>query len=226
MNEKSSANDDPNQSLVISFLTLRRAVGILGIFLPIGLVIGVPLLSECKQVQDSISDYFYTRMNSFMVGTLCAVSLFLFCYKGYEKRDTVASKLACIFALGVAFFPTGGPSTSSICNYLHRNSPSWVSTVHDISASLFFLTLAYFCLFLFVKTSGQPTKRKKERNVVYKICGYAILFCIVFLLLYFKVDAIQSALKDYKPVFVLETVALWAFGISWLTKGEFILGDK
>ena len=226
MNTNASPNGNADSSLVISFLTLRKAVGILGILLPVGLAIGVPLLSECRQIQDSISDYYYTKMNSFMVGTLCAVGLFLFSYKGYEKRDTIASKFACIFALGVAFFPTTGPAAASICNFLHWNSDPWVGTIHNISAALFFLTLAYFCLFLFVKTSGHPTKRKKKRNVVYKICGYTILACIVLLFLYFKIAKLQEMLKDYKPIFVLEALALWAFGISWLTKGEFILKDN
>lgn len=226
MNSITSTNGNPDQSLVISFLTLRKAVGILGIFLPIGLAIGVPLLSECKQIQDSISDYYYTKMSSFMVGTLCAVGLFLFSYKGYEKRDTVFSKLACIFALGVAFFPTKGPDENVICNFLHRNGASWVSTMHNIFAALFFLTLAYFCLFLFTKTSGNPTLQKKKRNVIYKLCGYIILISVVLLFLYFQINSLETALAKYKPVFILETLALWAFGFSWLIKGEFLLKDK
>jgi hypothetical protein len=226
MSKAASPKNDPNQPLIISYLTLRKAVGILGFMLPIVLVIGNMILSECKDVQNSISDYFYTKMGYVMVGTLCAVSLFMFCYKGYELKDTIASRVACVFALGVAFFPTTGPDKSTICNFLQRNSEHWVSNFHNIFAALFFITLAYFCLVLFVKTSGHPTKRKKERNVVYKVCGYIILACIVFLLLYFKIDKFQEMLKDYKPVLVLEALALWAFGISWLTKGEFILKDN
>ena len=220
------SKDDPNQPLIISYLTLRKAVGILGFMLPIVLLIGNMILSECKDVQNSISDYFYTKMGYVMVGTLCAVGLFMFCYKGYELKDTIASRVACVFALGIAFFPTTGPDRSTTCNFLQRNGDHWVSTFHNIFAALFFLTLAYFCLVLFVKTSGHPTKRKKERNVVYKICGYIILACIVLLFLYFKIDKLQEMLKDYKPILILEALALWAFGISWLTKGEFILKDN
>ena len=226
MSKAISPKNDPNQPLIISYLTLRKAVGILGFMLPLVLLIGNMILSECKEVQDSISDYFYTKMGYVMVGTLCAVGLFLFCYKGYELRDTIASRIACVFALGVAFFPTTGPDSSALCNFLHRHGDKWVGTVHNISAALFFLTLAYFCLILFVKTSGNPTKRKKERNIVYKICGYVILACIILLLLYFKIDKLQEMLGNYKPIFVLEALALWAFGISWLTKGEFILKDN
>jgi hypothetical protein len=226
MSKSTPQNNDPNQPLIISYLTLRKAVGILGFMLPIVLLIGNMILSQCKEVQDSISDYFYTKMGYVMVGTLCAVGLFMFCYKGYELRDTIASRIACVFALGIAFFPTTGPDKLGMCNFLKRNGEHWVSTFHNIFAALFFLTLAYFCLVLFVKTSGHPTKRKKERNVVYKICGYIILGCIILLFLYFKIDKLQEMLQDYKPILVLEALALWAFGISWLTKGEFILKDN
>jgi hypothetical protein len=213
-----------NQDLVISYLALRRGVGILGIALPVVLVIGTLFISTCNTIQPSISDFYYTRMGNFLVGSLCAVGLFLFSYKGYEKKDKIAGKLASLFAVCIAFFPTGGPDASSSCNFLHRNSDSWVSTIHDISAAAFFITLAYFSLFLFTIKSATP--QKLMRNRIYKICGYTILSCIVLLLLYFNIKPLQTALKDYKPVFVLETVALWAFGFSWLTKGEAILKDK
>jgi hypothetical protein len=165
-------------------------------------------------------------MGNFFVGCLCAVGLFLFSYKGYEKKDKIAGKLACLFAVTIAFSPTGGPDASSACNFLHRNSNSLMSTIHDISAALFFLTLAYFSLFLFTIKSGNPTDRKLMRNKIYKICGYTILLCILFLCVYFNIKELRVALKDYKPVFVMETIALWAFGFSWLTKGEAILKDK
>jgi succinate dehydrogenase/fumarate reductase cytochrome b subunit len=225
MSEHQQKKDDHNQPLVISYLALRRAVGILGIALPVALTIGVFILDKCSYIQDSISDYYYTTMGNLLVGILCAIGLFLFSYKGYERKDKIASKLACLFAIGIAFCPTYGPDPSSICNILHRNSSSLVSTMHDIFATLFFLTLAYFSLFQFTKTSGHMTKQKKKRNKVYKACGYIILTCIVLLFIYFRVPGLRSALKDYKPIFLLETIALWAFGFSWLTKGEFILKD-
>lgn len=225
MNPTSSNGNTP-QSLIISFLHLRKAVGILGIFLPIGLVTGNFILSRCTGIQDSISDYFYTKMSYLMVSTLCAVALFLYCYKGYEKRDSIASKLACFFALGIAFFPDHGPDANSICNYLHRNDEPWQEVIHYISSAAFFLMLAYFSLFLFTKTSGNPTPRKLMRNRVYKICGFTILGCLVLLSLYFLIPSLRSALDKFKPIIVLETLALFAFGFSWLTKGEAILKDK
>ena len=225
MNENPPQKENPSQQIIISFLTLRKAVGILGILLPVALAVGVKILSSCQVIQDLISDYYFTKAGSLFVGTLCAVGLFLFSYNGYELRDTIASKLAGLFALGVVFFPTYGPNSSSICNFLHRNSSSASSTIHDISATLFFITLAYFCLFLFTKTSGTPTANKRKRNRIYKVCGYTILLSILLLFLFAKIPSLWSGFKEYKPIFILETIALWAFGFSWLTKGEFILKD-
>jgi hypothetical protein len=226
MSDMTLPEDHHNQRLVISYQTLRKAVGVLGMLLPVVLAAGAPLFSNCPFIQESISDYYYTNMGNVFVGTLCAVGLFLFSYNGYDRRDMIASKLACIFALGVAFWPTTGPDAGSVCNILQRNSNSWANTIHHISAALFFTTLAYFSLFLFTKSSGHPTSNKKKRNKVYKVCGYIILACILLLFLYFKVPLLQSWWAGYKPVFILETISLWAFGISWLTKGEFILKDK
>jgi hypothetical protein len=226
MEQNSPAKQTPDQGLVISYLQLRKAVGILGILLPVALAIGVPVLSECNVLQNSISDYYYTKMGNVFVGTLCAVGLFLFSYKGYERKDNIAGNLACLFAVCVAFFPTYGPAPSSICNTLQRHSSSFSSTFHDISAALFFLTLAYFSLFLFTIKSPNPTREKLLRNKIYKTCGYTILACILTLFIYAQIPALRSALRDYKPIFILETIALWAFGSSWLTKGEFILKDK
>jgi len=226
MENKNSPADNINQQLVISYLALRRGVGILGVCLPIVLVIGTFFVKDCNTIQPSISDFYYTRMGNFFVGCLCSVGLFLFSYKGYERKDKIASKLASVFAICIAFFPTGGPDASSSCNFLHRNSNSSMSTIHDISAASFFAILAYFCLFLFTIKSPNPTPEKLMRNKIYRVCGYTIVGCILFLLVYFNVKPLQRALLGYKPVFVMETIALWAFGLSWLTKGEGILKDK
>jgi len=226
MENNTQQQDNANQQLVISYLALRRGVGILGVCLPIVMVIGTFFVKDCKTIQPSISDFYYTRMGNFFVGCLCAVGLFLFSYKGYDRKDKIASKLASIFAICIAFFPTGGPEASSGCNYLHRNSDSWVSTVHDITAASFFSILAYFCLFLFTIRSPNPTPEKLMRNKIYRICGYTIIGCILFLIVYFNVKPLQRTIRWYKPVFILETIALWAFGVSWLTKGEGILKDK
>ena len=212
-------------SLLIHYLTLRKSVGLLGIFLPIVLIFGVKFLTNCTILQDSISDYYYTRMGHYMTGTLCAVSLFLFSYKGYEKKDLWAGRAASVFALGVAFFPCSNFYPLSECKVLELKGNETTNIIHFASATCLFLIFAVFSLFLFTKSSGHPTKRKKQRNVVYKICGVIILLCITLIFIYSVIPSFHKSFSDYKPIFWLEALALFAFGFSWLTKGEGLLPD-
>ncbi len=53
-----------------------------------------------------------------------------------------------------------------------------------------------------------------------------MLVCIAFIAAYMLfLEDMCPSLKTLRPVFVLETLALWAFGISWIVKGEMILKD-
>ncbi len=204
-------------SLVLSYLGLRKAIGILGIALPFVLVIGKFVL-QGPGIEPSISDY-YTVMRNVFVGTLCAIGVFLISYSGYERVDNIAGNMACIFAIGVALFPT---TPSHDPTQLARI----IGYVHYGFAAAFLLTLAYFSLALFRKTdlSKPMTAKKLQRNRVYTVCGYTILWCIVLLAL--KALILRgSAIERLDPVFLLEATAVVSFGISWLVKGEALLND-
>jgi anaerobic C4-dicarboxylate transporter len=59
--------------------------------------------------------------------------------------------------------------------------------------------------------------------MVYKICGWMMLICIALMILYFATD--PPSLRNMPVVFALETVAVEAFGISWITKGQTLWPD-
>jgi hypothetical protein len=212
---------------VISYLTLRKAVGILAILFPIIIVAGSLIFGKCDEIQSNLSYYYHTRMRNFFVGILCAIALFLFAYKGYDRRDAIAGNLACILALLIAFFPTSvtEPLTPCILNPFENKISS---SIHFFSAGGFFIILAYFSIFLFTKKEPRPTKMKLKRNKLYRLCGYIILGCIFLMTVIFTLQKFNygQGLKKYDPVLWLETLALWAFGVSWLTKGNTILGDR
>jgi hypothetical protein len=212
------SNDTTTSGLVISYLSLRRAVGIIGTALPFVLVAGKWLLDGWG-LQSSISAYYYTSMRDVFVGSLCAIGVFLLSYRGPDRVDDVAGNLACVFAVGVALLPTSPAHGASAAQTL-------VGYVHLTFASAYFLTLAYFSLVLFRKThpNGRMTERKKKRNVVYAVCGYTILASIGLVAADFAFLS-HSAVQAADPVFWLESAAVLAFGISWLTKGEAILAD-
>lgn len=215
-----------NNPALISYLTLRKTVGILGVSFPIVLVVGSVIAGNCQEIQSSVSAYYHTNVHDLFVGILCAIALFLFTYKGYNNLDSIAGNLAGLFALGVAFFPTSIKSSLTLCipNPIDNHV---ISAIHYASAAGLFLSLAYFSIILFTKSDGKPTKMKIKRNRLYRICGYIILASIV-LIAAFSICRTQFScqwLMQYKPTFWLETIALWAFGLSWLTKGRTILID-
>lgn len=214
MNQQPGTGD----SLVLSYLGLRKAIGIIGIALPFVLAFGKILL-DSPGIQSSVSAYYYTVMRDVFVGSMCALAMFLMSYRGYERQDALAGKLACFFALGVALFP----AAPEINVTQHARL---VGALHLTFAASFFLTLAYFCLVLFRKTNPAktPTPRKLQRNTVYTVCGYAILACLA-LSIAVGLTPRDAPFRKLDPIFWLEALAIVAFGLSWFTKGEAILKD-
>jgi len=213
--------EEQRNSLVFSYLALRTTIGVLGMSLPFVVSLGALVLFQAG-FQSSISAYYYTGMRDVLVGVLWAIGFFLFSYKGYDRVDNVASNLACLFAVGVALFPTSPDGATEAGILL-------VGAVHEVFAGLFFLTLIYFCLFLFTKTDPHvpATKRKLQRNQVYRVCGYTMSECILLIAIYILLPQnIASLFTAYKPVYWLEALAILAFGVSWFTKGEAILKDE
>ena len=209
----------PGNPLVLSYLGLRKAIGVIGISLPFVLAFGKIILGS-PGLQSSISEYYYTGMRDVFVGSLCAIAVFLLSYKGYDRRDGLAGGLAGVFAIGVALFPT--TPTGNV-----TPQAAVIGAIHIICAFSFFLTLAYFSLVLFRKTDPHktPSRRKLQRNRIYTFCGYAILASIATIAILALLPH-GTAFMKFDPFFWLESLAVVAFGVSWLTKGEAILKDE
>jgi len=197
-------------TVIVSYLTLRKVVGTLGMALPVVVAIWGFALQHRVELLPSISDYYGLRTRDAFVGILCTIAWFLFTYRGYERSDDLAGNCACIFALGVALFPVSGSRVEHV--------------IHFLAAAALFLVLAYFALFLFTKSSGFETHAKLLRNRVYRVCGVVMLVCIGLIAAY-QIAPTSPTLARWNPVFWLETIALWAFGFSWFVKGEAILKD-
>ena len=196
-----------------SYLALRKAVGFIGILLPFILMLGVVIIFKGEIIQQSISHYYHTGMGDVFTGALCAVALFMFFYSGHDKWDDRAGNVAGLFAIGVAWFPTTEVGSSDL-----------IGKIHLTCAALFFLTLAIFSLFLFTKKGSDPTPQKLRRNMIYITCGLIMVACLISLVIYLKF--IQNDSSESNFVFWAETVALIAFGVSWLTKGGTLHPDR
>ncbi len=209
----------PNNSLVLSYLDLRKAIGFIGFLLPFVLVAG-KLILDGPGLQPSISGYYYTSMRDVFVASLCAIGVFLMSYRGYERIDDFAGKLASIFAIGTALLPTNPPVYATTLQLL-------IGRFHLLFALCLFLTLAFFALVLFRKTnpSKPTTPQKRKRNIIYTICGIGIIVCILLIVIVQLLPR-DAAVFAAKPIFWLEAVAIVLFGISWFVKGETILKDE
>jgi GNAT superfamily N-acetyltransferase len=196
-----------------SYLALRKAVGWIGILLPFVLMLGSSLVFREKAVLKTISLYYHSGMRDVFVGAICSIALFLFFYKGYNRWDNWAGNIAGFFAVGIALFPTA-----------LEEPQDWVGKVHFICAALFFTLLSGISMFLFTRTKPDPTRQKVARNKIYVICGLVMISSLIAILIYFALFNFEKSSSCF--VFWAETIALFAFGVSWLTKGGTLYPDK
>lgn len=158
---------------------------------------------------DSISaTYYYApTITPFMI-ILGSSSILLMCYRGYEKIDDIINTLTGIFGLCICLFPCFNGSTGNVGTFqVPVEISGWI---HNASAALFFILLAYNVLFLFTKSSGEITRNKRIRNVIYRICGIGMLAAMVCLFIF----------SGYATTWWVEAIALMFFGIAFLTKAD------
>ena len=126
-------------------------------------------------------------------------------------------------------FPTDYNSYAAVdCSRIARVENAFFNTMHYSASVLLFLTFAYFCLFLFTKSKqqGDVKGNKRIRNRIYITCGIILLVSISGIAIIGIVPAWYKAIAHLKPIYVLETIALLAFGYSWLIKGETFFKDE
>jgi magnesium-transporting ATPase (P-type) len=208
-----------DRALVDSYLNQRRLIGFLGLGLPL-MVVLLGLMGEGPVLRGSISSYYYTNARDAYIAVLASIGIFLISYRGYERVDDIAGNLSGFFALGVIAFPTYRTEDYAGRVGLFMLNERTSDIVHMAFAAMFFFSLAFTSIFLFTRSrGGRVTAAKRRRNRLYVACGLvmvaAILLVVVYLV-FFQGSAISRA----KPVLVLETIALTAFGISWLVKGK------
>ncbi|MGB4846186.1 MAG: hypothetical protein WBP16_17085 [Ferruginibacter sp.] len=194
---------------VISYYALRILIGATGVLLPVLLIIGNLISNETLKIEFSVSDYYDNgTAGDILVGILFVLGFFLMTYKGFDKTDSRAANLGCVFALGVALCPT-------------TSSNQVIHILHFVFAVLLFSVFIFFSIYLFRKTGpGRRTKQKDNRNKVYLICGIVMIACIVGIAIS-MIWFIRTSARLHL-VFWFESIALIAFGISWITKAEFL----
>jgi len=209
---------------IASYRNQRRGVGILGIILPFALII-ISFTLGCTQIQPSISQYFYTTAGMLLVGVLCAVGLFLISYKGPQKIDDVVTNFAGVCALGIAFLPTGTDLNSHFLLFTYSENKT-IALAHYLFAALFFVSLAANSYFLFTRSDNSLiTEQKQTRNKIYRTCGILMLIFAALIPLG-NINLFKQYLDGPYTTFILESLALITFGISWLIKGDTFIQDE
>ncbi|MFD1875451.1 hypothetical protein [Hymenobacter bucti] len=219
-----------DNELVVSYLTLRNFIGFSGMLLLIILILTTARGSNDKFIESSISEYYYTTNGDVFVVLLSVLGVFLLTYNGYSVAERALTILAAICSIGVAFSPTATEEGNSMSIHkIYKQVPEWFGIErHVVLAATFFLCIALISLIYFPKTNqahlisydGKKTSKAK-RNTVYKICGWVILLMMLLLIINF----VKKPFPTIPVTFILEAIALEAFGFSWITKGQTLWHD-
>ena len=216
-----------NEGIILSYRSLRRLIGIFGIGLPLINIIGGVLFANIG-ILPSVSMYYHSNMRDFLEGFLFVIGFFLITYKGEKVIDFIVTTISGVFCLGVSIFPCRGYYDNAAKIGIFHINASTSDLIHLICAAAFLILLALNSLFLFTRNNSESntiSPEKKNRNIIYIVCG--IVICISLLAIVFCSRILPANIKTgYKTTLISETVALIAFGTSWLVKGETLFREN
>lgn len=225
---------EDNKIWLTNSKTLRKVIGILGMALPLLLVLFLFVDSGLHHPLESISHYYYTRVNSIFIFILGALGLFLIIYRGFKPIDFFVSCTAGIFALFVVFFPTGNLG-EMCCDTQMKYAVTYIKPsafrvgFHYVSAGIFLSCLSYMSIVLFTKSDKSAEhrgSRKITRNRIYRICGVLMILAILVIVAGLFEIIPDKFYTDHHLTFWMETLAVESFGFSWLIKGDTFFQDS
>lgn len=204
-------------SVSTSYVVLRNGIGVLGFALPIAMIVGGGL----DHIQPSLSAYYHFSperpgqygagtMRDLFVGLLCAIGAFLFFYRGHSLLEDVALNVAGISAVLVALFPMDWPPAPG-------TTASVTSRLHSGSATLFFLMIAYVCVFRARDTlyilEDESRRRMFER--LYLTFGLLMLATPAMVALLAATSTVAG--MGYETL-IVESGGVFVFAAFWLVK--------
>lgn len=165
-------------SLALNYLALRRALGAIGLCLPLGIMAFYLLDPSEVELRTSLSAYYYSGMRDFFVGSLLAIGIFLVTYRGNHDKETRLSTWAGVGAILVALCPTdrrcidpdrhdnlffaqdcSAPIADPVDYFFWPEALfGTASTIHYLAAALFFINVARLSYYVFVETSDTAEK--------------------------------------------------------------------
>lgn len=192
------------KSAVFDYLALRLLMGLIALFIPFI----VSWISSASLT--SISASYYSEARDAFVGLLFVVGAFLFAYNGHTGPQSLLSKIACIAAVCVAYFPTS-------CDGCETSASS---VIHYASALVLFLILTYFCFVFFQKGTKGGTSKQRRRSAIYFVCGWVMVASILTILIA-KTMMPETTVDELRIVYWAEASALFFFGVAWIVSGKY-----
>ena len=189
----------------LSYRNMRAIIGYVGLSLPVVLLLAGAVDGH---IESSISAYYYTKVGNVFTGGLCVIGIFLLAYRLTAWAiDNVATTLAGLAALGVAFFHAA-PSNATL-------SQLRLADVHLTCAAALFILLGAISLFIFPR-DVLPDQR--WRTNWYRGFGALIWLSIILMPVLSWLGG--SFYNDNHIFFILETVCVMAFAVSFILKGH------
>jgi hypothetical protein len=210
---------DSRQHILDTYFSTRIGIAIIGILFPLILwLVGLRLDVE---LQGSISAYYHTLMRNVFVGILFAIGASLYLYKGYSTVEDLVLDGAGICAVCVALLPTSCPDELKCDTFT-------APVLHGVSAILFFILIAYICIFRASDTLNKEESnilghkkinskisesRKKCYRKIYWILGVLMVALPLFSALWLYFIGETGSL-----IFWVELAGVWVFSAYWIVK--------
>jgi uncharacterized membrane protein required for colicin V production len=197
------------QHIARTYFAIRTGMGTLAAALPPLLWIG-GRLGDGEPLRCSMSAYYYSpAMRDTFVGALVAIGAFLYLYKGFSRQENWALNLAGALAVGIAMVPT-----SPHCQV------SSALTLHGALAVLFFLAIAYVCVFRASDTLSliRDTRRAARLRFAYR--GLGALMVLSPMIAAALAYTLQPGARGSSVLFFVESLAVFTFAAYWLVKSR------
>jgi hypothetical protein len=192
-----------------TYFALRIGMGVLAAALPLLLWLGGRFIDR-EPLRCSMSAYYYSpAMRDTFVGVLVATGVFLYLYKGFSRQENWALNLAGALAVGIAMRPT-----------TPQCGDGGLFTLHGTFAILFFLSIAYVCLFRASDTLSliRDARRARRLRAVYRALG---VLMVVSPAIAAALSAIlRSGANESSALFLVEAFAVLTFAAYWITKSR------
>lgn len=196
-----------SQHIAATYKALRLGVAVIAFVFPLLLWIG-GFFAAGLALEGSMSAYYHAgngAMRNWFVGILFAIGAVLFVYQGFTRLENYALNLAGALAWGVALFPTAAVNASS----------TLVSRLHGICAILFFLCIAYVCVFRARDTLSliKETGKRNAYALTYKLLGAVMVAFPIVAFIFLSILGWNKSV-----IFVVEAAGVYSFASYWMVK--------